>query len=70
MRDDPMIRNIERWGHPFRHSEYPICPECLEECETVYKDSEGNIVGCDRCLTEREAWDEEACFPNRGRDYD
>ena len=32
----------------------PICPVCGEPvCETVYKNIEGDVVGCESCI---EAW--------------
>lgn len=69
--DDPIIRNIERNGYYSRwgYSEEPRCPVCGSECGTVYKDSEGEIFGCDNCLTECDAWETEECFPNRGREW-
>lgn len=36
--------------------EQPVCPICGEECYTVYLRS-GEVVGCDRCLLEINAYE-------------
>lgn len=55
--DHPIIRNCERTGWPDgKDPEYPICPVCGAECETIYKDQEGAIVGCDGCVSIQDAW--------------
>lgn len=65
MRDDPIISCMERTGYPPWHrDETPICPVCGAECTTVFK-SDGEIVGCDCCLKESWADEEEDCFPRR-----
>jgi len=33
----------------------PICPVCGEECETI-KRQEGEIIGCENCVTDEDAW--------------
>lgn len=49
--DHPVIRNMERTGYPDgKEPEYPICPICGEECETIYKSKDYDIVGCDECI--------------------
>ena len=35
----------------------PICPVCGEETDTFYQDSDGDIVGCDKCVKTIDAWD-------------
>lgn len=45
----------EWWLEP-KEPEQPICPECGEECEVVYLVN-GNVVGCDNCVTEKDAYD-------------
>lgn len=35
----------------------PICPVCGEECETLYRDSNGEYVGCDVCVEVKDAWE-------------
>lgn len=49
--DHPVIRNLERTGYPDgKDPRYPKCPVCGEECETVYKTKDYEIVGCNLCL--------------------
>lgn len=62
--DDPIIRCMERTGFPpwIDSTREPICPVCGAECETIYKDTYGEIVGCDECLTAHDACEEEECF--------
>ena len=67
--DDPIIRNCERTGYPDgKEPVSPICPVCGRECETVFKDISGEIVGCDECLDPITAWDEPKCFPGKDGD--
>ena len=35
----------------------PRCPECGEECETLYRAADGAIVGCERCIDTIDAYD-------------
>lgn len=48
-----------------RDPEYPICPICGEECETIYRNSDYEIVGCDECMKTEDAWEVDDCFPER-----
>lgn len=63
--DDPVIHSMEMTGYPpwIKNQEEPVCPICGQECERVFKDKTGDIVGCDVCLEECDAVDEEECFP-------
>lgn len=62
--DHPVIRNLEATGYPDgKEPEYPHCPLCGEECETIYKDCYGAYVGCDVCIDTINAWDVSDCFP-------
>ena len=64
--DHPVIRNLELTGYPDgREPRAPICPECGNECETVYINRDFKIVGCDVCLTETDAWEAIECFPEK-----
>ena len=64
--DHPVIRNLERTGYPDgREPEYPRCPICGAECETIYQDVDGDIFGCDECVATKDAWDVEECFPGK-----
>ena len=44
---------------------YPICPVCGQECERIYRDSYGNIFGCDECVEERDAWQDADAMERR-----
>lgn len=64
--EHPVIQNMMRTGYPDgREPEYPHCPVCGSECETVYMDECRDIVACDVCLREQDAWDVPACFERR-----
>ena len=54
------------WGHqdnpfPPDDPDYPCCPICGQECEAIYK-IDNEIVGCDQCMTTRNAWEVTECF--------
>lgn len=64
--DHPVIRNCERTGYPDgKIPKWPICPMCGEECDTVYRNKNLEIVGCEGCISWVDAWEEEECFPER-----
>lgn len=47
--DNPIVRSCESMGYP----EEPVdilCPVCGEDCEMLYKDKYGSIVGCESCI--------------------
>lgn len=68
--DAPRIREAERDGYPSWDS--VICPICDEECETIYRDISGNVVGCEQCLTKQDSyeWAEEEKEADRPDDDD
>lgn len=68
--DDPIIYSLEHYGiAPWhRDAKEPMCPICGMVCNIVYK-ADSEIVGCDCCLTPCDATDEDACFPDRGREW-
>lgn len=35
----------------------PRCPICGQECETIYLDKDGAVVGCDDCMKKLDAWE-------------
>lgn len=35
----------------------PVCPFCGEECETVYLDVNHNVIGCNNCIQEKNAYE-------------
>lgn len=62
--DHPVIRNCERTGYPDgKVPEYPVCPRCKRECETITYNSHGDVLGCDLCTNIGDAWEEPQCFP-------
>lgn len=46
----------EYWLDPVQYSN-PICPICFDECETIYKDGEGNVCGCENCISAVDAYE-------------
>ena len=64
--ENPIVANLERTGYPDgKEPEYPHCPVCGEETDTIYKSKDGDIVGCDNCITTSDAWYESQCFPGK-----
>lgn len=64
--EHPIITNMERTGYPDgKEPVYPICPVCNKECETIHKNKDDEIVGCDCCIHTTDAWDEIECFPGK-----
>lgn len=60
--DHPVIRNMELTGCPDGiEPKLPRCPICGAEVDTVYKNKELEIVGCDECLQSNDAWECEEC---------
>lgn len=37
--------------------EVPHCPVCGQECEVIYKNRYGEIIGCDDCIDAVDAWE-------------
>lgn len=61
--DHPVIQNMEQTGYPDgRNPEYPYCPVCGAECETVYLNDQKEIIGCDICISAADAWKQPECF--------
>ncbi len=57
--DHPTIRDLERTGYPDgKEPDYPHCPICDCEADTLYKDRFGNILGCSECVSAVDAWEE------------
>ena len=40
-----------------------VIPE--QECEEIIRDKDLNIVGCDICTKQSDAWEEPECFPGK-----
>lgn len=55
---DPIISSLEETGlPPWNDGREPICPVCGATCDTIYRNGDYEIVGCDVCLTAYDAWD-------------
>ncbi len=64
MNDHPVIRNMERTGYPDgKEPQFPICPVCGKECDTIYFDHHAEIFACDVCFKTKDAWEVPDCFP-------
>ena len=64
--DHPTIKNMELSGYPDgKAPEVPVCPVCGRECGYVFCNRDDEIVGCDECIKEINAWDTPECFPSR-----
>ena len=60
--DHPIIRNMERTGYPDgKEPEYPRCPICEEETDTLYKDKYGEVFGCSECINKINAFEYQEC---------
>ena len=58
MRDDPIVASLMATGlPPWNDGREPKCPVCGESCDTIYRNDEGDIGGCDGCLTAYDAWE-------------
>lgn len=62
MLEHPDITRANLTGYPHGDPEYPICPLCGAECETIYINGYGEIIGCDDCTRTKSAWDVTECF--------
>ncbi len=55
--DHPDIARALRTGYPYETDDIqPTCPICGHEAEYFYKDKFDNIVGCELCIEEVEAF--------------
>jgi hypothetical protein len=36
---------------------FPHCGICDSECETIYTNKAGEVVACDECIEDQDAWD-------------
>ena len=58
-----MIRELPELPLEPEEGRMPLCPVCGQECEWVFRDDAGTIVGCDNCLEELDAWEVADCLP-------
>ena len=57
---DSIIDRIERYGYPYGERSHPVCPVCGDECEEFrYSTFTMEIVGCENCIINRDAYEEE-----------
>ena len=56
-------RTLER-----KKERMPVCPCCGEECECVFENDFGEIVGCENCIVRLDAWMTPECRPWEYRD--
>ena len=55
--DAPDIRRTEATGWPVE-ARWPVCPVCgAEGCGVFYRDGAGEILGCEDCVAELDAWE-------------
>lgn len=58
VRDDPIVESLDKTGlPPWNDGKVPVCPVCGNECDTLYYNNNGDVVGCDECVTAYDAWD-------------
>ncbi|PKM61675.1 MAG: hypothetical protein CVU99_02635 [Firmicutes bacterium HGW-Firmicutes-4] len=55
--------------------DYPVCPLCDVECQTIYYSCDGDILGCEHCVSSVDAWEWQAeedknAGPDPDRRYD
>jgi hypothetical protein len=62
MIEHPEITNALRTGYPHGEPEYPHCPICGAETDHIYRHAEGDIIGCEDCVSIESAWEAEECF--------
>ena len=56
--DDPIIARAMRTGYGYGEElKEPRCPICGEDCDTFYRSAEGEIIGCNECVTALDAWE-------------
>ena len=59
------IPGLDHWLTTPPEPACPICPVCGADCETIYFSEDGAVVGCDECLSSKNAWDCPECFPGK-----
>ena len=56
--DNPIVESLDRTGlPPWDSGKEPVCPVCGEPCDSIYFDRNNDVVGCENCLTVRDAWE-------------
>ena len=62
MLEHPDITRANLTGYPHGEPEWPKCPICGAECETIFMDEHSEIFACDVCVQKKIAWDCDECF--------
>lgn len=57
MLEHPAITRAMQTGYPDGEPDWPTCPVCGKECETIYQDADKYVVGCNRCVFAFDAWE-------------
>lgn len=66
LKDHPDIASTLRTGYESgREPQYPRCPICDAECDTVYLNKDMEVIGCAECVRTADAWDCGECFPEK-----
>lgn len=47
---------VHDYPGPSEEEPLPACPICGEECETIYKNPDGEAVGCENCIETESSW--------------
>lgn len=57
--EHPIVRNLIKTGYPYgeENIEWPRCPICKEETDIYYVNEKNEIIGCEFCIKEEDAWD-------------
>lgn len=65
--EHPDITAAQRTGYPAgKEPVWPVWPVCGEETDTIYKQiGTGTIVGCDCCITTKDAWEIPECLTRK-----
>lgn len=56
--DCPEIENTISTGYSHGKPKYPHCPVCDSETDIFYKDSMGDVIGCENCISQVDAWEQ------------
>ena len=55
--EDPAITRTLRTGYPEPQKPMPVCPVCGAETDTFVVNRDGQVVGCDECCQDKDAWE-------------
>lgn len=56
MLENGMVLEMDRHLNSLEEQEPPICPVCEYECETFYYGIDSDIIGCENCVSNKDAW--------------